>query len=111
MAKKIEQTPDTTPVVSAPLDPATIRIPPLSSATLRAPSPAVTVPPEIQGTPVGEVYEVLANQVGEYGLVDLSVIISHDNLLAGQTIFMPLTVRVAGLVERGFLEVVPEGWN
>lgn len=104
MTKKTEQS-DTSTVET------TVVFPPLNPDEIRIPTLAVIAPPEIKGTSVGEVYEVLATEVGAGGLLDLLVVVSHDNLLAGETIRVPLSIRVAGLVERGFLEVVSEGWN
>lgn len=84
----------------------------LYAKDLVAPSARTAVPVELQGTPEGEVYAALAEYQGENGLLELVVMVSHDDRIVGNTIFTPLTDRVAGLVTRGFLEVpiVEGGW-
>lgn len=75
-------------------------------------SAATEVPEELRGTPEGEVYAMLTEYRDADGLLELEVLVSHDDRIAGHLIFTPLTARVAGLVSKGFLEVpiVEEGW-
>jgi hypothetical protein len=50
---------------------------------------------------------ILNDYTGPDGLLPVFVAVSHDALFAGQHVRVPVTDRVAGLIERGFLEVDP----
>jgi hypothetical protein len=48
---------------------------------------------------------ILRECADHLGLLHVVVMVSHDAVFAGQHIRVPVTERVAGLVERGFLDV------
>jgi hypothetical protein len=50
---------------------------------------------------------VLRDYTGRDGLLPVFVAVSHDAVFEGQRLRVPVTDRVAGLVEIGFLEVEP----
>ena len=55
--------------------------------------------------------EILDAYTGSDGLLPVYVAVAHDAVFMGQYVRVPVTERVAGLIEKGFLEVclsVPE---
>lgn len=55
--------------------------------------------------PVVDRLVILDEYAGPDGLLPVVVAVSHDAVFAGQHIRVPITDRVAGLIEIGFLEV------
>lgn len=55
---------------------------------------------------------ILDYYAGSDGLIEVRVMVAHDAVFVGETHRMPITERVAGLIERDFLEVIiPESPN
>lgn len=85
----------------------------LDTGTTPAPIPAHTQPAPVEAptpapagpVPVVDRLVILDDYAGPDGLLPVRVAISHDAVFEGQHIRVPVTDRVAGLVERGFLEV------
>lgn len=73
---------------------------PEPAETMTAPSPVLPGP-----IPVVDRLVILDAYAGPDGLLPVVVIVSHDAVFAGQHIRVPITDRVAGLIEKGFLEV------
>lgn len=64
--------------------------------------------------PVVDRLVILDEYAGPGGLLPVVVAVSHDAVFAGQHIRVPVTDRVAGLIEIGFLEVElpdPDTWR
>jgi hypothetical protein len=72
---------------------------PVDTTTALDPAPA----------PAPDRLSVLRYYAGRDGLLPVFVAVSHDAVFAGQHLRIPVTDRVAGLIEIGFLEVeLPE---
>lgn len=72
------------------------------------PEPAPTLTPTPAGFPVDRL-SVLSYYAGPDGLLSVTVAVAHDAVFIGQSLRVPVTDRIAGLVEMGFLEVeLPE---
>jgi len=76
-------------------------------AEVMGPYPAV-LPPPVE-SPIRDRLNVLRECVDRDGLLHVFVAVAHDAVFVGQHVRVPVTDRVAGLVEIGFLEVeLPE---
>jgi len=56
-------------------------------------------------TPAVDRLSILRNYADEHGFLPVLVAVAHDNVFMGQHLRVPVTDRVAGLIEIGFLEV------
>lgn len=83
--------------------PTPARIPELMETTT-TPTP---IPAPIGLAPVVDRLAILNDYADQDGLLPVVVVVAHDAVFVGQHIRVPVTDRVAGLVERGFLEVEP----
>jgi hypothetical protein len=70
------------------------------------PEPAPTPAPTTAGLPVDRL-SVLRYYADSDGLLPVLVAVAHDAVFLGQHLRVPITDRVAGLIEIGFLEVEP----
>lgn len=80
-------------------------------APTSAPTPAPKLVETTPASPPSAVdrLEILDTYAGPDGLLPVFVAVSHDAVFAGQHIRVPVTDRIAGLIEIGFLEVdLPE---
>lgn len=75
---------------------------PVPAETTTDPGPAV--PPAVTPIVIDRLV-ILDEYAGPDGLLPVVVAVSHDAVFVGQHIRVPVTERVAGLIERGFLEV------
>lgn len=53
----------------------------------------------------------LRDYAGPDGLIPVSVAVAHDAVFVGNSLRVPVTDRVAGLIEIGFLELEPQNPN
>jgi hypothetical protein len=74
-----------------------------AEASVLEPNPAP--PPAPPATAPVDRLSVLDDYAGPDGLLPVYVAVAHDAVFVGQHIRVPVTDRVAGLIERGFLEV------
>jgi hypothetical protein len=83
--------------------------PPTTAETTETPTATEPTAPAPAPAPSSDRLSVLRYYAGRDGLLPVFVAVSHDAVFAGQHLRMPVTDRVAGLVEIGFLEVeLPE---
>lgn len=69
-----------------------------------APAPAPVSPAPV---PVVDRLAILNDYANQDGLLPVVVAVAHDAVFVGQHLRVPITGRVAGLIEIGFLEVEP----
>lgn len=82
---------------------AAIEPPPVAQAM-----PLVTPPVEVIGAL--EVESMLKDLMGPDGLIEVDVLVSHDDLYAGSRVRLPPSDRLVGLIIAGWLDV-PLKWE
>lgn len=76
------------------------------STPVPEPVETTTTPSPAGPAPVDRL-EILNDYAGPDGLVPVVVVVAHDAVFVGQHLRVPVTDRVAGLIEIGFLDVDP----